>query len=101
MRATNLAQRDFFNIPNALFRFQHPASVAATCSFDIRWSGPVTDRSHTRDAEVGFSGKYVYSQATMTWSAKGADGTSFVSNPAGTRSVFAQLGHERNGAFFD
>jgi hypothetical protein len=36
----NLQVRDFFNIPNALFRFQKPASVRATVSFDIRWLGP-------------------------------------------------------------
>ena len=36
-----------------------------------------------------------------TWSATNANGFSFVSNPSGTTSVFAQLGHMRNGVFFD
>ena len=101
MRARNLPQRDFFNIPNAFFRFQSPVSVAATFSFDIRWSGPVTDRLHVDDPDVGFTGQFVLSEANMTWSAKGADGVSFVSDPEGTTSVFAQLGHMRNGVFFD
>ena len=42
MSATDLALQDFFDIPNALFRFETPVSVGATCSFDVHWSGPVT-----------------------------------------------------------
>jgi hypothetical protein len=96
--ATNLAVQDFFNIPNALFRFQDPVSVAATCSFDIRWSGPVTNRSAVSSPQ-GSSGKLVMSQATMTWSATNGLGFSFQSNPSGTTSAFAQLGHVRSGVF--
>ena len=47
MTAKNLRVMDFFNIPNALFRFQSPASVRATVSFDIRWLGPATGRSRS------------------------------------------------------
>jgi hypothetical protein len=101
MQATDMRMRDFFNIPNALFRFLDPPSVAATASFDITWSRPITDRSHVRDRDVGFEGTFILNQATMTWSARGADRTSFVSNPSGTSSFFAQLGHMRNGVFFD
>ena len=101
MNVANLQLRDFFNIPNALFRFLSPASVPASLSLDIDWSGPVTDRTHMNDPTIGFAGEFVLSQATMTWSAENADGFRFVSNPAGTRSVFAQLGHMRNGVFFD
>jgi hypothetical protein len=42
MSATNLSLLDYFNIPNAFFRFEDP--VDATCSFDIHWSPPVADR---------------------------------------------------------
>jgi len=101
MKAANMRLRDYFTIPNALFRFLDPASIAATCSFDIHWRGPVTDRRHLNDPSVGFAGEFVLSQATMTWSAEGADGSSFVSNPTGTTSVFAQLGHMRNGIFYE
>ena len=101
MTVANLQLFDFFNIPNGLFRFLSPVSVEAICSFDIRWSGPVTDRSHVSDPTVGFAGEFVLSQATMTWSAATADGFRFVSHPAGTTSAFAQLGHMRNGVFFD
>jgi hypothetical protein len=100
MKAKNLALSDFFTIPNALFRFQTPASVPAVCSFDIQWSGPVTDRSHVDDPDVGFAGEFLLNQATMTWSAVRDDGFRFVSDPSPTTSAFAQLGQMRNGVFF-
>jgi hypothetical protein len=100
MKATNLALSDFFSIPNALFRFQSPASMPAVCSFDIQWSGPVTDRSHVDDPAVGFEGEFVLNQATMNWSAARDDGFRFVSDSSPTTSAFAQLGQMRNGVFF-
>jgi hypothetical protein len=100
MKATNLAVSDFFSIPNALLRFLTPASMPATCSFDILWSGPVTDRSHVVDPAVGFAGDFVLSQATMSWSVARSDGFRFVSDPSPTTSAFAQLGQMRNGVFF-
>ena len=96
MTATGLQVRDFFNIPNALFRFMSPVSLAATCSYDIQWSGPVTSRGPVTGPK-GSIGELVMNHATMTWSASNASGFQFQSNPAGTTSVFAQLGHVSNG----
>jgi hypothetical protein len=101
MHAGDLEVRDFFNIPNALFHLQTPVSKAATISFNIDWSGPVTNRSHVNDAAIGFSGDFFLSTATMTWSASRPDGFHFKSRAAGTSSFFAQLGRMRNGVFFD
>lgn len=100
MEADNVSVQDFFNIPNALFQFQSPVSAPASCSFDIEWSGPVTNRSNLKDSSVGFAGEFVLNQATMTWSAARPDGFTFVSDPSGTVSAFGQLGHMRNGVFF-
>lgn len=97
MAASNLALLDFFNIPNALFRFQDPAWVPASCSFDINWTGPVSSRGGV--ATPGSSGELVKTQATMTWSATNSLGFRFVSDPGGTTSVFAQLGKVENGVF--
>jgi hypothetical protein len=97
MSAANVRLEDYFDIPNALFRFEVPTSVPATCSFDIDWKGPVSSRG--RVTTPGSSGELVMSVATMTWSASNSLGFSFVSNPAGTTSVFAQLGHVSNGVF--
>jgi hypothetical protein len=88
MRAKNLRVRDFFNIPDALFRFQSPASVRATASFDIRWLGPATGRSAVT-SPPGSSGRLLMSPATMRWSAENALGFSFKSDPSATTSVFA------------
>jgi len=100
MSAKDLALQDFFNIPNALFRFLVPSSVDATCSFDIQWNGPVTSRGRVTNTP-GTSGELVMTSATMTWSAQNSQGFKFVSNPAGTTSVFAQLGRIQNGVFAD
>jgi len=97
MHVTNLALHDFFNIPNALFRFQTPVSADAACSFDIHWHGPVSSRGKV--TTPGSAGQLAMNKATMTWSASNSSGFHFVSNPSGTTSVFAQLGHVRNGVF--
>lgn len=49
----------------------------------------------------GTSGELNMCQATMTWSARNSHGFRFVSNPNGTTSAFAQLGHIKNGVFFE
>jgi hypothetical protein len=99
MSASNVAVKDYFDIPNALFRFESPVSVDATCSFDIRWSGPVTSRGPV--STPGSAGKLLLCNAAMTWSASNANGFRFVSDPSPTTSVFAQLGRVRNGVFAD
>jgi len=98
MRAMDLHVRDFFNIPNALFRFQKPVSVAATVSFDIRWIGPATHPSAVT-SPPGSTGRLFTSPVTMKWSATNASGFSFKSHPSGTTSFFGQLGRVRNGIF--
>jgi hypothetical protein len=96
----NAAMFDFFSIPNALFRFMQPASVPAHASFDLIWTGPVSDRKSISDKATGFEGEFVATSATMGWSAQ-TDAFSFVSDPAATsHSVAAVLGTERNGRFF-
>jgi hypothetical protein len=101
MQMTNLALEDYFNIPNALLHLQDPVEVDAKASFDITWSGPISDRSSVSDASQRLSGDFLLNQADITWSASNETGFSFVSNPSGTTSVFAQLGHMQNGVFFD
>jgi hypothetical protein len=89
---------------------------AATVSIDVVWSGPVTRRVNVKDAADGFAGTFAENQATVTWSAQSDSGFSFVSDVGsfatsvpetpGVNGVtaplnfFAEVGHERNGAFF-
>jgi hypothetical protein len=98
--ARDLAMPDYFNIPNALFRFMDPTSVPATVSYDLRWKGPVTERRRISDATAGFRGEFFGTAATMWWSARTAT-FAFTSDAASTsHSVAALLGTERNGRFF-
>ncbi len=93
----DLAVRDYSNVPNAL---EQGAFVPATISFDVVWSGPVTRHVNVRDAANGFAGEFNESRATVAFSATEA-GFQFTSAPASTQtSVFAEVGHERNGIFF-
>jgi hypothetical protein len=96
---TDMAMPDYFNIPNALFRFLDPVSIPAVTTFDVRFSGPIEERSHIHDADVGFEGTFILNQATMSWSAATDDGWSFVSHRE-TTSAFSMLARERNGVFF-
>jgi hypothetical protein len=99
MMATDLPVTDFFDIPNALFRFEDPLSSPATCSFDITWSGPVTGKSQV-SGPSGSAGQLVMCDATMQWSASNNLGFQFETDPtAPTTSVFAQLGKVMNGVF--
>jgi hypothetical protein len=99
MRMHRLAVNDFFNIPNALLRLQVPVSADAHCSFDIKWTGPVTSTGPV--TTPGSTGELAMTSATMTWSASNSLGFRFESNPKGTTSAFAQLGRVRNGIFAD
>jgi hypothetical protein len=97
LRVNNLAIRDYTNIPNALALGNF---VAATVSFEVIWSGPVTRRVRVRDATNGFAGEFVENKASLRWSAT-ETGFRFESDPPRTSiSVFAEIGHERNGIFF-
>lgn len=98
MTVTNLPVTDYFDIPNALFRFETPVSTPATCSFDITWSGPVTSRGPVT-GPPGSAGDLVMCEATMQWAARNNQGFSFVTDPSPTTSIFAQLGKVRNGKF--
>jgi len=99
MSMANLALTDYFDIPNALFRFEDPVSADASCSFDIQWTGPVTATMPV-DTQ-GSTGELILTKATMTWSASNSLGFGFASNPSGTTSAFAQLGRVQNGVFAD
>jgi hypothetical protein len=101
MTVQDLPITDFFDIPNAFFRFEDPVSEPATVSFDIHWGGPVTDVSKVNDPDVGYAGKFLLNQATMQWRARNAGGFRYVSHPSPTTSVFSQLGHMRNGIFYE
>jgi hypothetical protein len=98
MRVRNVAVLDFHDIGNALFGGGAPPAPAIV-SFHARWSG-VQERVRIRNVDQDFTGKFIRNQAQMEWSATTEEFT-FTSAPANTSSsVFAELGHMRNGSFF-
>ena len=98
IRLQNVAVTDFHDFGNALFG-GGPPPVPATLSYEVRWSRK-GERASITNVEQGFTGKYIRNQAQMEWAATSGD-FSYRSGPASTSSsVFAEVGHERNGSFF-
>jgi hypothetical protein len=100
LRLTNYKLFDDHNLQNSVEGAPYTLEpVPATVSFDIRWSG-VTRRVKVRDKKNGFAGQFVETGATIEWSSK-ETGFTFQSDAAKTsKSVYAVIGHERNGVFF-
>jgi hypothetical protein len=75
------------------------APVPATVSFDIEWFNVISQAQVTNEAE-NFTGNFLETMATISWSSHQA-GFDFVSEPPNpTRNVYSVIGHERNGFFF-
>jgi len=109
MRVDNLSIPDYGTKRNALGPNWQTAFDPAMVSFDVVWSGPITRRVSVLNGTQGnqYAGNYVENQVTVTWSGTNlATGFTFTANP-GTLATssfdggFAELGHERNGTFFD
>ncbi|HYM25435.1 MAG TPA: hypothetical protein VEU08_19590 [Vicinamibacterales bacterium] len=97
-RANDVRVFDFHDIGNALFG-GGPAQTPAIVSFEVRWSG-VQDRVHINNPADGFAGEYVRGSAQMAWTATVGE-LQYVSGPmSASSSEFAELGTERNGAFY-
>lgn len=95
-RLRNYAIRDFHNFENSLLS---GPSVPARVSFDIEWVGPTKPFRVDKPAQE-FRGDFRQGKVTAAWSSA-QEGFSFVSAPAPTTtSVFAAVGHERNGVFY-
>ena len=75
------------------------APVPAAVSFDIEWMG-VLERAIVINENEDFTGQYVKTGATISWSASEA-GFTFTSEPPNpARNVYSVVGQERNGVFF-
>jgi hypothetical protein len=101
MEADDVPIFDYTTLPNALFG-GGPAPTPGSVSFTVTWSG-VDERRKIRNTDPvygGFAGEFIHNTAQMEWTATVGDFT-FVSDPLATSSsVFAEIGHERNGTFF-
>jgi hypothetical protein len=96
MHFTDQAVMDFGSIPNAI---GNGPSSPATVTYDLEWSG-VVQRSQVSDTASGYAGQFIQTNATINWTAHAANGFAFTSDAGGQSTVFAEIGHERNGVFF-
>ena len=101
LQASTVAILDYGNLGNALFG-GGPPPTPGTVSFKVVWGG-VSQRVNIRNTDPvygGFAGEFVRNSAQMEWTGTVGDLT-FVSDPISTSSsLFAEIGHERNGSFF-
>ena len=97
MAVSRLRVRDFFNLPNALFGGTEPAR--ASLSLDVRWFDK-RGRRRVRNQEQDVSGLFVTTDATARFRAR-SRGVTYRSTDARATTVYAAVGHERNGRFVD
>jgi len=75
-------------------------SVAGHATFDIRWLGG-GGRNTVRDATNGFEEQLVEGAAVIRWTASNDNGYRYTAgSPDDSNTVYAAVGHERNGSFF-
>jgi hypothetical protein len=102
MEADDVPVFDYGTIPNALFGPIPDPLPKGSVSFTVEWRG-VDERLNIRNTDPvygGFGGEFIHNTAQMQWTATVGNFT-FVSDPLRTSSsVFAEIGHERNGIFF-
>jgi hypothetical protein len=96
---------DVFTVPNS-FDPAHALGIfsAIINSMRIRWSGVARSVRGFSDSANNFRGDFFECSATIAVSATTPKDTGhgfhFESDPATTRTNFAQFGTERNGVFF-
>jgi hypothetical protein len=97
MGVSRLRVRDFFNLPNALFGGTEP--VRASVSFDVRWFGK-RGRDRVRNDDQDVSGLFVGTDAAARFRAR-SRGVTYGSTDDRATTLYAAVGHERNGRFVD
>jgi hypothetical protein len=100
LEAFNVPINDFGTGANSLFGTTPP--IPGTVSFKVVWSGDgeLVNIENEDPVYGGFAGRFVHNSAQMEWTGTVGDLT-FASAPLSTSSSsFAEIGHERNGSFF-
>jgi hypothetical protein len=98
LQVANQPLGDFGSISNSL---SNGPSDPATASFKVRWHD-VTRRRQVHNTTLHVAGLFLDTGASIHWRARNhATGFTFESESEGQTVVAAQLGHERNGVFFE
>lgn len=107
LTAREVSVPDYHDFFNAILG-GGPAPVPSHVSFDVRWPGH-GERRRIRDETFGFTGHYVTSATTISFTASNdGSGVSYTSDPEGQYNPTVEefgagppaVGHERNGVFF-
>jgi hypothetical protein len=104
LEMTDMPIQDFFNFPNSVSHAIPPED--ALVSFRVEWNveGPWRTVDNPTEAfRFRFRESTDANGASIVWSAQnlGASGFSFQSDPAAdSTNVYANLGRERNGVFY-
>ena len=96
MHVENLPVRDYGTLTNALLEGPY---VPGTCSFDIMWTKS-QDKHHFHHEPSRFDADVVFNTAQSWWSAETALARYVADDINTSHSLFAEAGHERNGAYF-
>lgn len=90
---------DYGSISNSLGG-PNPSSTPGVISFDIEWQGRMNRISISDPAEP-FRAEVIENAASIGWTAT-TKGVTYVSDrPDPATSLFAEIGHEQNGTFFN
>jgi hypothetical protein len=101
LHAESMAIPDFTSFFNAISPTPDPAPRPSHVTFDVEWHGGGTRRK-VRDRVFDFAGHFVDGPATITFTASDDDDSVvYTSVAAGQSTLYAGVGHERNGVFFD
>jgi hypothetical protein len=100
LHAANVRVADYHDFFNAVLG-GGPPPLPSHVSFDVRWPGK-GGRQDVRDETFGFTGHYVTSAATISFTASNdGSGVRYTSDPSSQYNVGSPaVGHERNGVFF-
>jgi hypothetical protein len=94
----NLHMKDYVDLENATVG-NGPKPVPSVVSYRVEWNAVGAINAFDNPAQL-FRGDFLNAVARMEWAARPVD-FEFVSAPIATSTTdAAQLGHERNGAFY-
>lgn len=96
MAVGGLASRDYHDLVNAI---TGGSFLPALISFRIEWTGS-SAKHHFHDTASGFDADVVFNSAKAWWSGETSEALYVADDIATSASLFAEVGHERNGVYF-
>jgi hypothetical protein len=97
MDVRNLESRDYHDLINAVT--PGATFLPAVVSFRVEWASS-GDRHQFHDTVNGFDADVVLTSAKAWWSGETSAARYVAEDIATSTSLFAEVGHERNGVYF-